>query len=61
MYHCSFCKKVTNTYEGKLPDGWGRAKLQIPGVEPVDLTFCPLHKGEAMRKLDLAFEKASSK
>lgn len=58
MNHCSFCKAVTNTYLGKLPDGWGRAKLQVPGAEPVDVTFCPLHKVEAEKKLNLAFEEA---
>ena len=57
MYKCSFCKEVTNTYEGKLPDGWGRAKLEVLMREKIDITFCPLHKQEAMDKLDLAFEK----
>ena len=57
MYQCSFCK--TSTTAEKLPDGWGRAKLQVPGVETVDVTFCPLHKEEATKKLDLAFEEAT--
>lgn len=57
MYQCSFCKMMTSTE--KLPDGWGRAKLQIPGMEMVDITFCPLHREEAEKKLDLAFEQAS--
>ena len=57
MYQCSFCKaQVLST---KLPDGWGKAKLQIPSAELVDVTFCPLHKKEATKKLDLAFEQAS--
>ena len=55
MDHCSFCKAVTNTYEGKWPDGWGRAKLEILGQETVDVTFCPLHRAEAEEKLGLAF------
>jgi len=59
MYKCSFCEAVTSSE--KLPDGWGRAKLQIPGVEPVDVTFCPIHKAEAEKKLDLAFEQASKR
>ncbi len=57
MYQCSFCKaQVLST---KLPDGWGKAKLHIPGVEPVDITFCPTHKDEAVKKLDLAFDEAA--
>ena len=53
MYKCSFCKAMTK--DEKLPDGWGRAKLQILGAETVDITFCPLHQAEAEKKLDLAF------
>jgi len=56
MKQCSFCKSVF--FSAKMPDGWGRAKLQIPGAEPVDVTFCPLHRAEAEKKLDLAFEQA---
>ena len=59
MYQCSFCKAQSCTT--KIPDDWGKAKLNIPGVEPVDVTFCPLHKEEAERKLDFAFEKAMMK
>ncbi|KKN15920.1 hypothetical protein LCGC14_0981120 [marine sediment metagenome] len=55
MYQCSFCKAQSCTT--KIPDGWGKAKLIVPDVEPVDVTFCPLHKKEAERKLDFAFEK----
>lgn len=57
MYKCSFCE--AETILDKLPEGWGKAKLSIPRVEPVDVTFCPLHKEEAIKKLDLAFEQAS--
>lgn len=53
MYKCSFCKAMTK--DEKLPNEWGRVKLQIPSVETVDITFCPLHRAEAERKLDLAF------
>lgn len=56
MYHCSFCKNVTNTYEGKLPAGWGYAKLSV-GNKVTEVTFCPKHRKEAERKLDLAFGK----
>ncbi len=57
MIKCSFCKSFTDSE--KLPNGWGRAKLSIPGIEAVDLTFCPNHKAEAEKELDLAFERAS--
>lgn len=56
MEECSFCEdKTERDSNGKLPEGWGKAKLDIPGVEPVDVTFCPLHRAEAEEKLDLAF------
>ena len=57
MYQCSFCKAQSCTT--KMPNEWGRAKLILPGAEPVDVTFCPIHKEEAEKKLDLAFEQAS--
>ncbi len=53
MYKCSFCKAATNSE--KLPDGWGKVKLQVPGKPLVDVIFCPLHCKEAEKKLDLAF------
>jgi len=55
MYRCSFCDVKAET--DKLPDGWGRAKLQVPGQETVDITFCPLHRDEAEKKLDLALRR----
>jgi len=55
MYKCSFCGVKAET--DKLPDGWGRAKLQVPGQETVDITFCPLHRDEAEKKLDLALRR----
>ncbi|KKM04215.1 hypothetical protein LCGC14_1766410 [marine sediment metagenome] len=55
MYQCSFCKAQSPTT--RIPNEWGRAKLQAPGLTSVDVTFCPLHKEEAMEKLDLAFEQ----
>lgn len=53
MYRCSFCKAMTKNE--KLPNEWGRVKFQILGAEIVDITFCPLHRVEAEKKLDLAF------
>ncbi|GAI61093.1 unnamed protein product [marine sediment metagenome] len=57
MIKCSFCEAIIENTE-KLPEGWGRAKLQVPSVETVDITFCPLHRKEAEEKLDVAFTKA---
>lgn len=57
MYQCSFCK--AQSCSTRIPNEWGKAKLQVPSVEPVDVTFCPLHKEEAMKKLDLAFEQTN--
>ena len=57
-YKCTFCPAYLDGSE-KLPDGWGRAQLKLPGQDPVDVTFCPLHKAEAEKKLDLAFDQAS--
>ncbi len=52
MYKCSFCDAVRK--ETRLPDEWGGAKIHIPGKEDVEITFCPLHRKEAERKLDIA-------
>lgn len=57
MEHCSFCKAKTKRVDGRLSEGWGKAKLTIPGKEPVDVTFCPDHRKEAAEKLDLGFAK----
>lgn len=58
MENCTFCKaKTERTNEGKLPEGWGKTKVNIPGNEPVDITFCPEHRQEAEIKLNLAFNK----
>lgn len=55
MYKCSFCDVKAET--DKLPEGWGKARLQVLAQEIVDITFCPLHQSEAEEKLDLAFSK----
>jgi len=55
MYQCSFCKAQSLTT--KIPKEWGKAKLQVPGMGTVDVTFCPLHRKEGEEKLDLALEQ----
>ena len=51
MENCSFCEEI----EGKLPEGWGRAKGNVFG-ESFDITFCPKHRKEAEEKLDVIFK-----
>ena len=55
MRECSFCEaKVPDSV--KLPYGWGHAKLSV-GSKITEVTFCPKHRKEAEKKLDLAFGK----
>ena len=56
MIQCSFCEAIIENVE-KLPEGWGRAKLSLNDKEVVNITFCPKHRKEAEKKLDLAFGK----
>ena len=56
MEKCSFCEAVTERgLDGKLPDGWGKAKGNVLG-QSFDITFCPEHRREAEEKLDLIFK-----
>jgi len=54
MNQCSFCE--ARVYGQKLPSGWGHAKLVVGG-KTTEVTFCPKHRKEAEKKLDLAFGK----
>ena len=55
MRKCTFCEaKVPDGM--KLPDGWGHAKLSV-GEEITEVAFCPKHRKEAEKKLDLMFSK----
>lgn len=54
---CSFCEETTDrTSDGKLPDGWGKAKGNVLD-ESFDITFCPKHRKEAEGKLDIIFKR----
>ena len=52
MFNCSFCDEKSNS--DKLPEGWGRAKGKVE-AKKFDITFCPKHRKEAEKKLDLIF------
>ncbi len=51
---CSFCNEKTQ----KIADGWGRAKMSTPTGE-IDIVFCPNHRAEAERELDIYFRSQS--
>jgi hypothetical protein len=58
MRKCDFCDaQVPDSM--KLPSGWGRARLTV-GKQTTEVTFCPKHRKEAEKKLDLVFGKEVS-
>ena len=54
MIKCSFCETKINLES--LPEGWGKAKGEV-GNNEFDIVFCPKHRKEAEKKLDLIFTK----
>jgi len=54
MIKCDFCEALRENEKG-YSDGWGHVKLQFDSNPPVEVTFCPKHRKEAEKKLDIAF------
>ena len=54
MFECTFCNKKSKAEE--LPERWGKAWGEV-GEKEFDITFCPGHRKEAEKKLDLIFSK----